>query len=142
MSAPKGYYRRHSQTYDITRGAFLFGRGDLIRHAAERAKPRRILEIGCGTGKNLLELARRFPSAEIVGVDLSADMLAIAQRKVPGASLRQGSYVALVGDGRPFDLIVISYCLTMINPGFDSVLQTCLADLSDEGQIAVVDFQY
>ncbi len=67
-------------------------------------------------------------------------MLAIAQRKVPGASLRQGSYVALVGDGRPFDLIVISYCLTMINPGFDSVLQTCLADLSDEGQIAVVDF--
>ena len=31
----------------------------------------RILEIGCGTGKNLVELAQWFPDAEIIGLDLS-----------------------------------------------------------------------
>jgi len=141
MSALEGYYRWHAHIYDATRWAFLFGRTGLIRHAAERLQPRRILEIGCGTGKNLAELERRFPAAEIVGVDLSADMLAKARVKVgERVKLKQGAYIAPVGDGRPFDLIVISYCLTMINPGYDAVLRTCLADLSEGGEIAVVDF--
>ncbi len=140
MSALEGYYRWHSQIYDLTRWAFLFGRVDLVRHAAKRLTPKRILEIGCGTGQNLRQLHRAFPDAEIVGVDLSPDMLAIARRKVPGVTLRQGAYLAPVGNGQPFDLILISYCLTMINPGHDAVLQTCLADLSADGQIAVVDF--
>lgn len=137
-----GYYRWHAQIYDLTRWAFLFGRTDLIRHAAEHTAPRRILEIGCGTGKNLVDLARRFPEADIVGLDLSSDMLDKARQKVAGlkVSFVQGAYVRPVHGGEPFDLIVFSYCLTMINPGFDQVLSISLDDLSAEGQIAVVDF--
>ncbi len=137
-----GYYRWHAQIYDLTRWAFLFGRTELIRHAAKQTAPRRILEIGCGTGKNLVELARQFPQARIVGLDLSADMLEKAQRKVAGlpVSLVPGAYVTPVNAGEPFDLIVFSYCLTMINPGFDEVLKLCLQDLSPRGKIAVVDF--
>ncbi|MBY0504087.1 MAG: class I SAM-dependent methyltransferase [Bryobacteraceae bacterium] len=134
----RAYYRWHAHIYDFTRWAFLFGRRALIQQAARRRAPRRILEIGCGTGTNLLALTRLFPQAEIVGIDLSEDMLAKARRKVPSATLISGAYVA--PRGQPFDLIVLSYCLTMINPGFDHVTAICQQDLSAGGEIAVVDF--
>lgn len=142
-----GYYRWHAHIYDLTRWAFLFGRTELIRQAASMpgARPRRILEVGCGTGKNLTALAAAFPAAEIVGLDLSAEMLAKARQKIAAyggrITLLERPYDGPVAGGRPFDLIVFSYCLTMINPGFAEVLRICRDDLSAAGgQVAVVDF--
>jgi len=150
MSRPRtasdlqGYYQWHAHIYDATRWTFLFGRGALIRMVAGRLRPLRILEIGCGTGKNLVELARVFPEARIVGLDLSADMIAKARKKVAGfgerVSLSERPYDGPVSGGEPFDLIVFSYCLTMINPGYDQVLLAAKEDLSPGGCIAVVDF--
>jgi len=139
-----GYYRWHAHFYDATRWAFLFGRTALILQAANQLRPRRILEVGCGTGKNLAELARRFPHAEIVGLDLSAEMLAKARKKIDvygqRISLLERAYSAPVSNGDPFDLIVLSYCLSMINPGYDEVLALCNLDLSPHGSLAIVDF--
>jgi SAM-dependent methyltransferase len=45
--------------------------------------PRRALDIGTGTGAAAFAVARRFPSAEVVGADLAADMIAEAKRKTP-----------------------------------------------------------
>jgi S-adenosylmethionine-diacylgycerolhomoserine-N-methlytransferase len=139
-----GYYRWHAHFYDATRWAFLFGRTALIRRCAEQHRPRRILEVGCGTGKNLAGLARFFPQAEIVGLDLSAEMLCEARKKIAGygprVSLLQRVYNAPVSAGDPFDLIVFSYCLTMINPGYGEVLRISGQDLSADGRLAIVDF--
>jgi len=140
----QGYYRWHAQIYDLTRWTYLFGRTALIRRAAEHFSPQRILEVGCGTGKNLAQLARRFPDAEIVGLDLSAEMLSKARKKLavygPRASLLHRIYDAPVCAGEPFDLIVFSYCLSMMNPGYAEVLSFCGEDLSSRGRIALVDF--
>ena len=43
----------------------------------------RILDVGCGSGMSTLALRNRFPEAEIVGVDLSADMLENAKKLLP-----------------------------------------------------------
>ena len=53
--------------------------------ACERldAPPRRILELGTGTGAGALMLARRFRGAEVWAVDLSEPMIRRAERKVP-----------------------------------------------------------
>ena len=51
--------------------------------AALPAVPRRALDLGTGTGDGALALARRFPDAEVVGVDLSPGMVAEARRKTP-----------------------------------------------------------
>ena len=78
----EGYYRWHARIYDATRWSFLFGREAVLdRVAVGGPAPTRILEIGCGTGRNVVSLARRFPQAEITGVDLSEAMLAVAARK-------------------------------------------------------------
>ena len=144
LASLRGYYRWHAHFYDATRWAFLFGRTPLIRQAAERLRPRRILEIGCGTGRNLVQLARFFPHAEIVGLDLSGEMLRKARTKIAKygsrVSLLERVYSAPVSGGDPFDLIVLSYCLSMINPGYDEVLRICEQDLSPAGHLALVDF--
>ena len=138
------YYRWHSRIYDLTRWAFLFGRWGLVQLAARGPAPLRVLEIGCGTGSNLVELARVFPSAEIVGLDCSADMLEIARRKARSfagrITLHHGSYPSDAFSSQPVDLIVLSYCLSMIHPGYKQMLRQCVRDLNPGGRIAVVDF--
>ena len=138
------YYRLHAAIYDWTRWAFLFGRTQLIELVALKNRPRRVLEIGCGTGANLVHIARAFPDAEIVGLDLSAEMLSKAQSKLapfgPRVSLIQRSYSQPVSGEAPFDLIVVSYCLSMMNPGYSDAIRICRKDLSPTGMLAIVDF--
>jgi ubiquinone/menaquinone biosynthesis C-methylase UbiE len=45
--------------------------------------PRRALDVGTGTGAAAFAVARRFPSAEVVGGDLAAEMIGEAKRKTP-----------------------------------------------------------
>jgi ubiquinone/menaquinone biosynthesis C-methylase UbiE len=53
--------------------------------AALDSEPARILDVGTGTGAGALTLARRFPTAQIVGVDLAERMLEQARRNTPAA---------------------------------------------------------
>jgi S-adenosylmethionine-diacylgycerolhomoserine-N-methlytransferase len=141
------YYRLHARFYDATRWSFLFGRTQIIRKVAQIATPKRILEIGCGTGKNLLFLHRIFPEAMIEGIDLSLDMLNVARKKTASAGefirLSHRMYDACLSQSanrNPFDLLLFSYSLSMFNPGFEDALQRAVTDLSPQGLIAVVDF--
>lgn len=138
------YYRWHARLYDHTRWSFLFGRTELIQAIAIHQQPRRILEIGCGTGSNLLLLHQQFPGATLIGLDLSADMLAQARRKISACSapitLIQWRYDRPLQPGVPFDLIVFSYCLSLINPGWSHAVDAALRDLRAGGLLAVVDF--
>jgi S-adenosylmethionine-diacylgycerolhomoserine-N-methlytransferase len=138
------YYRLHARIYDASRWSFLFGRHALVGRIAILARPQRILEIGCGTGTNLRALARRFPQAHLTGVDLSADMLAVARRKLAPlggrVTLREQAYTTPLREESPFDLVVFSYALSMFNPGWEAALAAARADLHETGLIAVVDF--
>ena len=139
------YYRWHARLYDATRWSFLFGRAALIRSIAGfPTPPRRILEIGCGTGSNLLRLARQFPEAAVTGLDLSADMLARVRRKLATHPARitliQWRYDQPLDPQPTFDLVIFSYCLSMINPGWERAVDAALRDLRPGGRLAVVDF--
>ncbi len=143
--ALKRYYRFHAAIYDSTRWSFLFGRSALIqRLQTMRLQPRRVLEIGCGTGRNLAMLARAFPKADIVGVDISQDMLEHARRRCSFAEDRvflecapYGTQSRLGG----FDVIVASYALSMMGDGVGAVLDAVKRDLRHGGVFAVVDFR-
>jgi ubiquinone/menaquinone biosynthesis C-methylase UbiE len=57
-----------------------------FERALERVDaPRRALDLGTGTGDGAFAVARRFPEADVVGVDLAEAMLAEARRKTPGS---------------------------------------------------------
>lgn len=52
-----------------------------IVHKYLFAKPKRILEYGCGTGRNLPFFQKKFPFAEIFGADISAQSIAVAKEQ-------------------------------------------------------------
>ncbi|MCB0125939.1 MAG: class I SAM-dependent methyltransferase [Caldilineaceae bacterium] len=138
------YYQFHAKIYDATRWSFLFGRAALIHSAGARCRATRILEVGCGTGHNLRALAQAYPEAEITGIDLSPDMLTIAEKSL-GAyrdriRLRQEAYGPHRAAQPRYDLILFSYALTMFNPGWDAAIDCAHRDLFLDGTIAVVDF--
>jgi S-adenosylmethionine-diacylgycerolhomoserine-N-methlytransferase len=142
-TAVEKYYRFHSRIYDATRWSFLFGRTAIMQNFAG-ASPQNILEVGCGTGRNLVELGRRFPQARLTGVDLSATMLGLARRKIgsfgPRVRLLHQAYAAPLKDPPSYDLVLFSYALSMFNPGYDTAMAAARRDLVPGGHIAVVDF--
>ncbi|MBD1912397.1 MULTISPECIES: class I SAM-dependent methyltransferase [unclassified Leptolyngbya] len=77
-------------TYDAVTQYFLppneaWVRQDLLRHI--RCQPRRIVDLGCGTGSTTLLLKQAFPDAEVIGIDLSPYMLVAAADKAQAAQL-------------------------------------------------------
>lgn len=143
-TALERYYQFHSRIYDATRWSFLFGREEVLRRVLRVANPRRILEVGCGTGRNLVSLRRLFPEAHVTGVDLSEQMLAIAAGKADGqvTLLRRSYSLPVHAEGGPFDLVLFSYALSMFNPGWEQAIDAAWGDLEDGGVIAVVDFSH
>jgi ubiquinone/menaquinone biosynthesis C-methylase UbiE len=83
-----------------------------------RVRPRRVLELACGSGRVTFTLAAALPMAEIVGVDSSIDMLAQAAAARDGAepsvrervSIVEGDMREWPGRGSPFDAVVIACC--------------------------------
>ncbi len=143
-STIQGYYRLHAKIYDLTRWTFLFGRNRIVHLAEEHCQPKRILEIGCGTGRNLRALARTFPKARIAGLDVSGEMLRVARKSLAALArpveLIRRPYDEPVAKDKPFDLILFSYALSMFNPGWEAAIECARQDLSEDGRIAVVDF--
>jgi len=136
------YYRKVAEVYDLNRRFFLFGRKRLIEKlSSHHTELPRILEIGCGTGTVLLELYRHYPKSQIVGLDLSENMLAVARQKtadIPNITLIQGKFDANFID-KPFDLIVFSYALSVF-PDLEATLELTQKQLAPGGVIAMVDF--
>jgi S-adenosylmethionine-diacylgycerolhomoserine-N-methlytransferase len=141
------YYRFHAQIYDLTRWTFLFGRHWLIDWLPfDRMERFTLLEVGCGTGHNLKYLAECFPKSKIMGMDASADMLHIAQNKAMLTYNKPLLLNKLYGKGHFTEggqkpqVILFSYCLTMVNPNWDTLILQAKEDLAVNGYITVVDF--
>jgi tRNA (cmo5U34)-methyltransferase len=80
--------------------------------------PRRILELGCGTGILTEMILGRFPGAEVTGIDLSQDMLRIASGKhaLRGVKFIEGDLRDAWPEG-PYDAVVTSLCIHHVSPG-------------------------
>jgi len=136
-------YRYQRLIYDVTRRFYLLGRDRLVRDLAPPPGGR-VLEIACGTGRNLSRIGRAYPGRALFGLDISQEMLRSARAKLGGqATLVQADAcdfdaVALFGVGG-FDRVVLSYSLSMI-PDWDRALQMAAAQVRPGGALHVVDF--
>src|SRR5258708_25865303 len=79
-------YRHQRYIYDATRKYFLLGRDGLIRDLPVSPGDH-VLEIGCGTRRNLIALARRHPEVRLYGIHASPPMLDTAGPAIPRARL-------------------------------------------------------
>lgn len=141
-------YRYQRYVYDATRKYYLLGRDRLIAELTPPAQGR-VLEIACGTGRNLIAAARRSPDARFYGFDISTAMLETARGSIARAGL-EGRITVAAGDATEFtgaqlfgvdkfERIFISYALSMIPP-WREALQQALDALAPGGRLMIVDF--
>ncbi len=141
-------YRPRRRIYDLTRKHYLLGRDTLIKGLAPPPGAK-VLEIGCGTGRNLIVAAKRYPQARFYGVDISQVMLdqarkSVARSGVPAPiALAKGDASnfdaqALLGEDK-FERVFISYALWMIPPWRETITHA-LGLLAPEGALHIVDF--
>lgn len=141
-------YGRQQYFYDASRKYYLLGRDRLIRNLCPPAGGT-VLEIGCGTGRNLIAAARRYPSAHFYGVDISTVMLETAHRTIAAADLGHritlahadatdfsGSALFMISR---FDRVFFSFSLSMIPP-WEKSIANAMNHLMPGGQLHVVDF--
>ena len=137
-------WQRH--IYDATRKFFLFGRDRLIA-TLDVPEGGTVLEVGCGTGRNLIQVARRYPTAQLYGFDISEAMLETARKSIDRAgltnriTLKQADATnfdaqKLFGQAQ-FDRVFFSYTLSMI-PDWKAALAQGIK--ATRGSALVVDF--
>jgi S-adenosylmethionine-diacylgycerolhomoserine-N-methlytransferase len=139
-------FQRHF--YDASRKYYLLGRDAMIAGLAPQPGDG-ILELGCGTGRNLVLAARLHPEARLYGLDISAAMLETAATKLGRHGLEARVQIARgdavdfsarhLFDRDRFERIFFSYALSMI-PGWTAALETALAALAPGGSLHIVDF--
>lgn len=107
-----------------------------------------VLEVGCGTGNFLVQVAKSFPQARAIGVDLDADSLTIAQWRIAEAKLadrisaRLGTVDEVVA-ADSVDVVVMIEVLHEIAPALRPVVvQQCAHALKPGGVLLVVDETY
>ncbi|GHF30967.1 trans-aconitate 2-methyltransferase [Deinococcus metalli] len=95
---------------------------------------RRVIDLGCGTGEQTLDLARRFPDARVTGLDSSAEMLARAPTEQPtNLDFKHGDIAALDGT---YDLMYSNAALQWL-PDHPGLLARLWTHLEPGGVLAV-----
>ncbi|MEK4035098.1 trans-aconitate 2-methyltransferase [Methylocystis sp. IM3] len=96
---------------------------------------RRIFDLGCGPGNSTELLARNFPGAEIVGVDKSDNMLAVARARVPAARFLKED-IALWRPPASADVIFANATLHFL-PDHRRLITRLVDSLAPGGRLAV-----
>ncbi|NLW56576.1 MAG: bifunctional demethylmenaquinone methyltransferase/2-methoxy-6-polyprenyl-1,4-benzoquinol methylase UbiE [Firmicutes bacterium] len=115
-------FRRIAPRYDLVNTIVSFGRHHSWRKfmvdKAGLSPGQRVLDVCCGTGLITKDLAARVePLGKVVGLDLSPEMLAVAQKNLENfphkhlIQLVQGNAMALPFPEGTFDCVTIGYGL-------------------------------
>ncbi|KAA3628407.1 MAG: class I SAM-dependent methyltransferase [Proteobacteria bacterium] len=106
-----------------------------------------ILDVGCGTGNFLLQLAKAFPGGRCVGVDIDPVGIAVAKRRIAAADLgdRVAAIEGPIASVQPatFDIVVMVEVLHEIEPAVrPRVVSECAQALRPGGWLVIVDETY
>jgi len=135
--------------YDRMNHVLSIGRDRHWRQAAVRlvdGRPAKIVDLACGTGDFTFALARRFPDARIVGIDLTPAMLERARGKNTSALIdfREGDAMAPLADGaslqpHSFDLVACAFGFRNFSDS-SAALRAARALAKPDGELLVLEF--
>jgi trans-aconitate 2-methyltransferase len=95
------------------------------------------IDIGCGPGNSTELLSGRFPSARVIGIDTSADMVAAARARLPALSFEVADIRTWATErSNGADLIFANAVLQWV-PGHAELFPALIAKLSAGGWLAV-----
>lgn len=132
--------------YDKLNSIMSLGTHQKWRQQATRklkVNPDKVLDLCCGTADWTITLAKRYPHAEIIGMDFSQEMLKIAQHKVSDAkvqniTLESGDAMNLRYPDNSFDAVTIGFGLRNV-PDANQVLAEIYRVLKPGGQMICLE---
>jgi trans-aconitate 2-methyltransferase len=107
---------------------------DLVS-AIRTANVRHAVDLGCGPGNSTEVLAGRFPTAEVSGLDSSADMIEAARKRLPGLRFDLAD-IPTWEDPGPFDVILANAALQWV-PNHETLMPRLVGKLAEGGSLAV-----
>ena len=108
---------------------------DLVERI-DHSAPRRVVDLGCGTGGLTATLLERWPEAQITGIDSSEEMIGRAlKRAIPGRLEFERTDIAAWCAAEPLDVIVSNACFHWI-PAHRRLLENLVAHLAPGGVLA------
>lgn len=137
----------------------VYGLLDLIYFRKEETSPRKavqdmipnekikVLDVCCGTGENSIQVAKQHTRAQIVGIDLSKEMLDfakknIARNKLTNVRVKAGDATATGFKEKLFDYAIISLVLHEVEENLASgILSEAKRVLKDEGELIVLEWE-
>lgn len=102
-------YDRMADIYDQRWSTYIAKTLSFLKTWAQISPQATVLDIGCGTGEFERLVLSEHPTQQIIGVDISQNMLAIAQQKChayPNVSFHLSSATALPFANHSFDVVV------------------------------------
>ncbi len=115
----------------------------LIDFSPPSLQPKRIVDLGCGSGNLAERIVARYPSAELHLVDLSAELLNVAERRLSGKAnchFYPQNMLDVNFEAGSVDLIYSSIAVHHLTPEEKQVLFTrCQSWLSDDGAMLMAD---
>lgn len=130
------YYKYRRKSYDLQWSmdpGYKKGLKRLVELTVEEND--RVLDVGCGTGSATIEAALR--AREVVGIDLSPDMIELAEEKVQKNSLLNTSLIATsVEDYSPegrFDKVISSFMIPHVKPSLRPAIYSCMFNFLKPG---------
>lgn len=132
-------FSRAADSYDQAAGLQKQIIEQLVEKLAELSiEPKRIVDLGCGTGLGLAALNNQFPNAELVGVDIAQGMLNQAAKTCPSAELYKADIEQIPIEDDQFDLVFSSSTLQWCE--LELSLKECARILKPEGYLALAMF--
>ena len=84
---------------------YRLGFDEALEHLPRGFRPRRVLDVACGTGIAAALVLERWPDVNVLGTDISPKMVDLASELVPGATFQAASVHHLPFDDGAFDLV-------------------------------------
>lgn len=100
-------------------------------------KPKKILDVGCGPGNSTAVLAKRFPDANILGVDNSENMISAAKKNYPDLDFELCDVSCdLSSLDHDFDIVFSNACIQWV-PDHKKLIREFMGLLGKGGVLAV-----
>jgi ubiquinone/menaquinone biosynthesis C-methylase UbiE len=141
VSVQEGY-ALWADSYDQDHNGLIFLEEQQVDRLLAQIAFTQVLDIGTGTGRHAVKLARR--GASVTALDQSPEMLAVARQVAQKERLPIDFQLHSLEDRLPFaanrfDLLICALTLCHV-PGMTHVLQECARVLQDEGHVLITDF--